>query len=423
MKQQEVCQIPTLSYTNSDSAPSTSSCVLTGLIPYPIDKRSVHSARMPWSFSKWQPASSAASHRDVERARQLVMRFGWNAMAYQVVNDGIEHWFSERSDAVVGYVKVHGRCIVAGAPICASERLADVIAEWERFTARQACRACYFGAAGRVFDALHERPGYSTVVLGAQPTWNPAYWPEIPARFPSVRSQMSRARNKGVRVSEWLPERASHDVRLHRCLERWLQGRRLPALHFLVEPNTLHDLIGRRIFVAERGEDVIGFINASPVPARSGWLVEQFVRSDRAPNGTIELLLDHMMRAVAESGASYVTMGLVPLRTSTSDTSVSQNPAWLRTVLAFVRLHGRRFYNFDGLERFKTKFRPHAWEEIYAISAEQSFSPRTLYAIAAAFTGQSPVLATAHGIARALREEWFTARARLAGRRMSPRHV
>ena len=215
---------------------------------------------------------------------------------------------------------------------------------------------------------------------------------------------MQRARNKGVQVHEWEPARAADDPRLRACLDQWLATRGLPTLHFLVEPNALHDLEGRRLFVAERGDAVVGFINASPVPARTGWLVEQFVRGRSAPNGTIELLFDAMMTAVAADGAQYVTMGLVPLREGTEQPR-DLNPAWLATLLAFVRVHGRRFYNFRGLERFKTKFRPHAWEPIYAISAEETFSLRTLYAIAAAFTVQSPLAAVARGGLRALRTE------------------
>ncbi len=346
------------------------------------------------------PLSSVVT-RDVPRARLLAVRHGWNAMAYQIVNDGIRHWFSSAGDAVVGYVQTHGVCIVAGAPICDESRLRDVIAEWETFARALGCRSCYFGAAGRVFEALHRHRGYSTVVLGAQPVWNPAHWAEIPASTPSVRAQMSRARNKGVRVTEWSPERASGDVRLRECLAMWLRTRRLPVLHFLVEPHTLHDLVGRRIFVAERDDHVVGFLNASPIPARHGWLIEQFVRGDHAPNGTIELLIDHTMRAVAADGAKYVTMGLVPLRAGNTEAS-NGNPVWLSTVLSLTRLHGRRFYNFDGLEQFKTKLRPDAWEPIYAISAEPVFSVRTLYAIAAAFTVQSPVLAVGKGLLRAI---------------------
>ena len=350
-------------------------------------------------------------------ARALALEHGWNAMAYQVVNDGILHWFAAAGDAVVGYVRTHRVCLVVGAPICAAERLLAVLAEWTAFVQSIGYRTCYFGAAGRLFDALHRQPGYTTVVLGAQPVWNPAAWAEIPARTASLRSQMHRARNKGVRVSEWQPQRASADPRLQACLDQWLRTRGLPTLHFLVEPHTLHDLTGRRLFVAERGTEVVGFINASPVPARRGWLVEQFVRGSSAPNGTIETLFDHMMRAVAADGAAYVTMGLVPLRAGTPQPP-DGNPAWLVTLLSLVRVHGRRFYNFRGLEQFKTKFRPHAWEPIYAISAEERFSLRTLYAIAAAFTVQSPVIAVSHGALRALRVELRRLRAHLCRQRV-----
>jgi phosphatidylglycerol lysyltransferase len=357
-------------------------------------------------LSTTQPESSAvlAPAHQRERARALALRYGWNAMAYQIVNDGMHHWFAHDGDAVVGYVRAHGVLVVAGAPICAPERLNAVLRDWEQFAAEQQCRVCYFGAAGRVFDALTARDGYSTVILGAQPVWDPAHWAAIIARSASLRGTISSARNKGTRVSEWTPQRASADLRLSDCLDEWLASRGLPPLHFLIEPHTLHDLTGRRVFVAEVAERVAGFIVASPVPARSGWLVEQFVRGRRAPNGTIELLLDSMMNALAADGARYVTMGLVPLREAAAG-KADGNPAWLSSLMTLARAHGRRFYNFRGLEQFKTKFRPDYWEPIYAIASEPEFSPRTMYAIARAFTVQSPMLTLIAGLRRAATSE------------------
>lgn len=39
-----------------------------------------------------------------ERARALILEFGWNATAYQLLNPGMELWFSRGGDGVVGYV-------------------------------------------------------------------------------------------------------------------------------------------------------------------------------------------------------------------------------------------------------------------------------------------------------------------------------
>ena len=60
-----------------------------------------------------------------------MLAHGWNATAYQIVNPGIAHWFSARGDAVVGYTDRSGVRVVAGAPVCPPERLAEVAAEFE----------------------------------------------------------------------------------------------------------------------------------------------------------------------------------------------------------------------------------------------------------------------------------------------------
>jgi phosphatidylglycerol lysyltransferase len=331
-----------------------------------------------------------------------VLAHGWNATAYQLINPGIAHWFAPEGDAVVGYVRRTGVHVVAGAPVCALERLPSVTAAFEARVHSAGDRVCYFGAEARLEAHFHGDPSHSRVLLGGQPAWHPADWAAMVARTASVRAQLHRARNKGVRVEEWSPGRAQGHPELERCLREWLATRGLPPLHFLVEPATLERLFDRRIFVARRGDAVVAFLVASPVPGRHGWLIEQFVRGHAAPNGTNDLLVDTAVRAMAAAGAEYVTLGLSPLSRHAGVPRSAEEPLWLRALLVWVRAHGRRFYNFDGLDRFKAKFRPDRWEPIYAIADEPRFAPRMLYAIAAAFTQQSPVIALARGIGRAI---------------------
>jgi len=111
------------------------------------------------------------------------------------------------------------------------------------------------------------------------------------------------------------------------------------------------------------------------------------------------------MRAVAADGAEYLTMGLAPLASPVWDPT-HVNPLWLRLLLAWIRAHGQRFYNFSGLETFKGKFGPREWEPIYAISQESHFSPWTLYAVADAFADGTLPATLLVGAAKAIREEW-----------------
>jgi phosphatidylglycerol lysyltransferase len=157
-------------------------------------------------------------------------------------------------------------------------------------------------------------------------------------------------------------------------------------------------------------DEVVAFLVASPVPARQGWLVEQIVRSPHAPNGTNELLVDTAFRDLAALGSRWVTLGLAPLsvraRFAPGDMPRLARPRPLmRFVLGWVRAHARRFYDFDGLDAWKAKLQPHGWEPIWAITSEKRVTLRTLYAIAGAFSGTSPVLFVARALARAVVQE------------------
>ena len=354
----------------------------------------------------------------VQRARGLVLRYGWNAMAYQILNPGLRYWFAAGGEAVVGYV-LAGRCrVVAGAPVCAEERLAATAAGFAADAHASGQWVCYFGAQDRLIAMLAERGPMSELLLGAQPVWDPRHWPGIVAGKASLRAQLARARNKGVSVRALPAGSSAEPAALQRCLDEWLATRGLPPMHFLVEWDILPRLLDRRLFVAERAERaerddpdgpdgpggrIVGFLIASPIPLRHGWLIEQIIRGRGAPNGTTELLLDAAVRALAADGSAYVTLGLSPL-----SRSVSQDPPppWtVRLLLGLVRIHARRFYNFEGLERFKSKFQPESWEPIYAVTDRPRITVWTLHAIAGAFGGAHPVLFIGRALLRALAQE------------------
>ncbi len=342
-------------------------------------------------------------------ARALVLRHGWNAVCYQVLNPGVDHWFAAAGDAVVGYTTFGRTRVVVGAPVCTSGRLAAVAAEFEAASTAAGRRVVFFAAGARLERLL--AGSHSLVSLGAQPVWDPQGWPLIVRRKASLRAQLLRARNKGVRVTRWSAARARDSSVLRRVLHEWLAGRGLPPLHFMVEPELLDHVEDRRVFVAEReaadgagAESVVGFLVAAPIPARAGWLVEQWPRARAAPNGTTQLLVDAAMRDLAASGASYVTLGLAPLSVHGASTE-HVPPPWMRWLLAWMRVHGRRFYNFGGLEAFKAGLQPMAWEPAFAIAPGDRFTPSVLRAIAGAFAGGSPEYLVARAVGNAAARE------------------
>lgn len=343
---------------------------------------------------------------DHARARELVFRFGWNATSYQILNPAMHHWFAPDREAAVGYVTKHNVRVAAGAPVCEEGRLGEAALRFEADAKAAGQSVCWFAVADRLREALEREPRHALIVIGAQPTWRPGRWPEIVNRNSSLRAQLNRARNKGVAVEEWERETAASHPDLEAILEEWMETRVMPRLGFLTEPVSLARLADRRIFVALLNGRETAFLVCVPVPKRGGWLIEQIARARQTPNGCAELLVDHAMRALASEGAEFVTLGLAPLSRRAAAGTAGHAVPVVRLLLRWVRAHGKRFYNFEGLDAFKAKLRPDHWEPLYAISNERIVSFRTLYAIAAAFSDGPPAAFVVRAIVSAAKQEW-----------------
>ncbi|MEO0558804.1 MAG: DUF2156 domain-containing protein [Bacteroidota bacterium] len=356
--------------------------------------------------------------------RQHILRFGHNATAYQTLNAGFHHaWVGS---AMIGYVRARARpggspvWVAAGAPIGPADELATAVAHVDAQARAGGGRAVWFGIEPGETHLFERHTG---LVVGSHPTWNPCEWPDIVRTHASVRAQIQRARNKGVDVQEMPASVASSSPELRRCLAQWMDARGLPALRFLTDPLVLDALGDRRVFVARQVGEVVGYSLLAPVPARNGWMIEWIIQGTEAPNGTASCLLDTAFRALADDGFTWATLGLAAL-SSSAPASSTPPPRVVRALLAWTRAHARRFYNFEGLERFKAKFRPEAWEPIRLYVDEPTVSLSTLYALADAFAGErTPIELVSQALASAARTEARTlvhaAQARLSSMRGS----
>lgn len=339
-------------------------------------------------------AERAMSERDDARVLRLLARHARTATAFQSLAPGMRHWFDRANDSgtttddigTVAYVDTGSAWVAAGEPVASREHTIGVA---ERFVAHATSvhkRAAFFATEG----ALAASPRFRRVLIGEQPVWNPADWSAVIAANRSLREQLRRARAKGIVVRELRAD----DVRpgsvlraaLDRIARRWLMGKPMTSLHFLVELEPFEQLEHRRLFVAERTAhdetvtaEPVAFLSLAPVAARNGWMFEHMLRAPSAPNGTSELLVDFTMRALAADGVTWATLGLAPLSGPVS--------GWLRT----ARTLARPFYNFAGLSAFKRKLRPERWEPIYLVYPRERHSVWAMRDGLRAFAGGSLV--------------------------------
>ena len=325
---------------------------------------------------------------DPIRARilDLLRRYGENPTSFQILEPGLSYWFDPKVDAVVAYVTAAGRCIVAGQPVGPADAL---VAICQRFVAAN-LPTIFFAVEPSFLAALRAaNQGFDALQIAEQPDWNPADYTLEGAARRSLRSQVNRARNKGVRVRRVSAEelaRAPGSLRaeIDAVLQRWRENRRMRMMRFMVDLAPYGFPEERRYYVAECDALPVGFLAAVPVYARGGWFFEDVIRVPEAPNGTAELLIHTAMVDAQTAGDRYVTLGMAPL----AGVETAPGPhRQLRRVMTVCRDRLGGLYSFDGVRHFKARFRPDVWTPQYLVSMPGPVGVRGLRAVLIAFAG------------------------------------
>jgi phosphatidylglycerol lysyltransferase len=292
-----------------------------------------------------------------QRILALLRQHGREATCFQILEPGLSYWFhegAEQQDAVIAYADVGGAWVTVGEPVCAPERMTEVVAAFERTAREQDKRLRFF----HVSESFTGATGLRSTHIGEQPVWDPSAWPQTLSHHRSLREQLKRAQNKGVSArlvpgSEFADPASATRRGCEVLIARWLSVRRLGEMKFMVLVHPFEFAEERRFALAEQDGKLVGLAVAIPVYAQKGWFIEDLLRDPAAPNGTAELLVDALFRAFAAEGSHYATLGLAPLSGE------------LGRMLTLTRDTTNRLYNFTGVRAFKEKLRPQRWDPVH----------------------------------------------------------
>lgn len=320
---------------------------------------------------------------------QLLFQHGWESMSFQSLSPGISHWLSPDLPAAVAWRPSGRASVLAGTPLCAPEQLLTVLQSFQAGPARTR-RLLLFGVERRalvLLQRLAERRLFTWVKIGEQPVLDPTTWKLEGHAFRSLRFQLRRASRVGVLVREVGAEALAEGMPLRVGVEElvrvWGAARAMSLMGFLVGVHPLEQAAHKRYFVAEQAGQLVGLLALVPVYAREGWLAEDLLRHPQAPNGAAELLIDTAMRTLGAEGVRYATLGLAPL--SGDFEAGPQVPWWVSRLFRLSYAHGTPLYSFQGIRKFREKFRPVSWEPVYLVVLPGSLRLPALLEVLQAF--------------------------------------
>jgi len=313
---------------------------------------------------------------------RLQTLYGYNPHSLVSIAPGALLWSTPDIDGAIIYGEFGRVWLAAGDPLAPLEDMAELARQFAAFAKRKN-RVVAFVPTSAEFARMVAPRDFTAIKVGAAPyfdlkTWNPRGDPGK-----KIRAGVNQARRGGVEV-EMIADDIEESLKKETaqlCLH-WL-GSRPAATNFgwLVALDPFLHFQYKKYFAARVNGKLVGFLAASPIPARKAWYLEDVLREPDAPQGTSTLLVVEALAKLKEEGAALATLGTSPLATDGPDDVPTEHRVVARALDVASKRLGT-FYNFKGLRRFKGKFVPSWWESEYALGQRGvAMPPRVAHAI------------------------------------------
>jgi phosphatidylglycerol lysyltransferase len=315
------------------------------------------------------------NHR-TEQLLRLQSLYGYNAHSLVGISEDTQKWFDFRTQSGLTFTE-HGRIrLVAGEMLGSEENIQLAV---KRFIdqAQADKKLVAFMPATEKFARAVAPLGFEAVKIGAAPYFDLQKWNPRGNKAKKMRASTNQARRAGVSVEQIFERNLAFCLEVADLCESWSKTRRA-AIKFgwLFELAPFKHAEHKKFFAARNAEGkLVGLLAASPIPARSGWYLEDVLRFADSPNGTTDLLIYETLKTMASEGAKLATLGTSPLAGDGADSFLNNKYGLSKSILNFLRKNFETIYNFKGLRHFKGKFVPCWWESEYILLPKGFFVP------------------------------------------------
>ena len=309
--------------------------------------------------------------------------YGYNPYSLASIGRGALVWSTPDIDGCVIYRESGRVWLVAGDPLAPLEDMPELAQQFAAFAKRKN-RVVAFVPASAEFARQINPDDFTVVKVGASPYFDLKTWNPRGDCAKKLRAGVNQARRAGVEV-EMISERIDESRKKETaqlCMS-WLSSRRSATTFgwlMALDP-FLHSEYKKYFAACVKGK-LVGFLAASPIPARRAWYLEDVLREPDAPQGTATLLVVEALSKLKAEGVTLATLGTSLFATDGPNDVPGTEHHVIERALRLASQSLKGFYNFEGLRRFKGKFVPSWWESEYALGQRAVvMPPRVSYAI------------------------------------------
>ena len=284
---------------------------------------------------------------------EWITKYGSHCMSFSTMQPDM-CFFDVPEIGFIAYQDCLGERVVLSNPICAPEDFAFII---EQFLGMSRKPVSFIQVTPDVAQLLSSKFSMYCTEFGQETLIHLKDWSLKGKKKQIFRTALNQAKKLDITIMETFTH---HDD--DRISDTWLNTRRCKQkeIRFLIRPKDINHTQGVRRFYGFKDMQPVGFVHFDPI-YRNNQVIGYVPNISRA-NQLFKQGLFYAIMAVAleqfqSEGIERVNLGLSPLsiKNSPQQRIVSSRP--LERMFKLTARFGQKYYNFDGIQFTKSRFR------------------------------------------------------------------
>jgi lysylphosphatidylglycerol synthetase-like protein (DUF2156 family) len=265
-------------------------------------------------------------------------------------------------------------------PVGHEDARAEVVRLFREYAERLGKHAVLIGFSERA-TAIARFEGYRAFWIGSDQFFDFPSFNTKGKRGEKIRLATNHARRVGLCAREIFPREDRRDREVMLATDwAWKLERPARDVRSFWRTDPMDNAGMRRYFAVEHADRpgvAQSFVVCSPV-SRRGWYLQDLVRHPEAPRGATELATLTAIERLRDSGAEFVTAGIVPFLKPDGGAKIRPPSG----IAMWAVRHFDRLFRFSGLKQFRSKFPATRAEPTYIGYWPHALTPMVVWDVA-----------------------------------------
>ncbi|GMV30171.1 MAG: hypothetical protein AMXMBFR59_22960 [Rhodanobacteraceae bacterium] len=335
------------------------------------------------SFAVRRPTPALPQQAELAEARALYHRHGGGEFAHlSFMGDKSLFWAGDRQ-AVVAYGTIRDRLVALGSPCGSEAAISRAILDFRRFADSQDRIPVFYEVLEPELSRYHDH-GFDLFKLGELATLRLEEFSLSGKRWEDLRQAVNRSAKENLRFELREPPFDTALIAdVQQVSDSWLADKGGSEKGFSLGRFDAAYLDWGPLALVYHEQRLVAFANVLPAYGRNGTASVDLMRHvPDAPRSSMDFLFARVLQWAQERDCARFSLGMAPL------SNVGANPyARINERLAALAFrYGNSRYNYQGIRRYKEKFRPD-WTGAYLAYPRGLWVPGLLVDVAALVAG------------------------------------